>query len=173
MLIGAILIGMTLFSSNDDGADGKVDVPNMVGSTVEQAQRLAENSEIVLKVGSKEPCEAQEKGKICSQSPGSQEQMATGETVTVVVSTGAPKVEVPDVLEKSEESARKALEDKGFTVNVKTAESEKTPTRSSRRTPRVVRRSRRTPRSRSRWPRRRPSRCPTCVPAPTTRPCNS
>ncbi|MET8443665.1 MULTISPECIES: Stk1 family PASTA domain-containing Ser/Thr kinase [Streptomyces] len=127
VLIGAILIGMTLFSSNDDGADGKVDVPNMVGSTVEQAQRLAENSEIVLKVGSKEPCEAQEKGKICSQSPGSQEQMATGETVTVVVSTGAPKVEVPDVLEKSEESARKALEDKGFTVNVKTAESEKTP----------------------------------------------
>ncbi|MEU0136493.1 Stk1 family PASTA domain-containing Ser/Thr kinase [Streptomyces sp. NPDC006296] len=126
VLIGAILIGRTLFSSTDGGS-GKFDVPNMVGSTVEQAQKLADNSEVVLKVGSKEACEAQQKGQICSQSPGSDEQMEKGETVTVVVSTGAPKVEVPDVLEKSEDSARKALEDKGFTVNVETSESDKTP----------------------------------------------
>ncbi|MCX5411437.1 Stk1 family PASTA domain-containing Ser/Thr kinase [Streptomyces sp. NBC_00059] len=125
VLIGAILIGRSVFSSTDGGA-GKVDVPNMIGSTVDEAQKLADNSEIVLKVGGKEPCEAQEKDAICSQTPGADEQMETGETVTVVVSTGAPKVEVPDVLEKSEDSARKALEDKGFTVNVKTAESEKT-----------------------------------------------
>ncbi|MFJ8861021.1 Stk1 family PASTA domain-containing Ser/Thr kinase [Streptomyces sp. NPDC102451] len=125
VLIGAILIGRYVFSSSDSGGD-KVDVPNMVGSTVQQAQKLADNAEVTLKVGSKEPCETQEKDKICSQTPGSDEQMETGETVTVVVSTGAPKIEVPDVLEKSEDSARKALEDKGFTVNVKTAESEKT-----------------------------------------------
>ncbi|MGW0782341.1 Stk1 family PASTA domain-containing Ser/Thr kinase [Streptomyces sp. NPDC002913] len=125
VLIGAILIGRSVFSSTDGGA-GKVDVPNMIGSTVDEAQKLADNSEIVLKVGGKEPCEAQEKDAICSQTPGADEQMETGETVTVVVSTGAPKVEVPDVLEKSEDNARKALEDKGFTVNVKTAESEKT-----------------------------------------------
>ncbi|MGW1813365.1 Stk1 family PASTA domain-containing Ser/Thr kinase [Streptomyces sp. NPDC002125] len=126
VLIGAILIGRSVFSSTD-GGNGKVDVPNMVGSTVDEAQKLADNSEIVLKVGGREPCETQEKDAICSQTPGADEQMETGETVTVVVSTGAPKVEVPDVLEKSEENARKALEDKGFTVNVKTAESDKTP----------------------------------------------
>ncbi|MFE4449102.1 Stk1 family PASTA domain-containing Ser/Thr kinase [Streptomyces sp. NPDC056796] len=126
VLIGAILIGRTVFSSADNTND-KVDVPNMVGSTVEQAEKLALNSEVVLKVGSKEPCEKQQKDQICSQSPSSDEQMAKGETVTVVVSTGAPKVEVPDVLEKSQDSARKALEAKGFTVNVKTAESDKTP----------------------------------------------
>ncbi|MFJ2292172.1 Stk1 family PASTA domain-containing Ser/Thr kinase [Streptomyces sp. NPDC087894] len=126
VLIGAILIGRYIFSSNDSG-NGKVDVPNMVGSTVEEAQRLAENAEVTLKVGSKEPCETQEKDKICSQTPGSDTQMETGETVTVVVSTGAPKVEVPDVVDESADSARKALEDKGFTVNVKTAESDKSP----------------------------------------------
>ncbi|MEU2675423.1 Stk1 family PASTA domain-containing Ser/Thr kinase [Streptomyces sp. NPDC007107] len=126
VLIGAILIGRYIFSSNDSG-NGKVDVPNMVGSTVDEAQRLAENAEVTLKVGSKEPCETQEKDKICSQTPGSDEQMETGETVTVVVSTGAPKVEVPDVVDESADSARKALEDKGFTVNVKTAESDKSP----------------------------------------------
>ncbi|MFE6932287.1 Stk1 family PASTA domain-containing Ser/Thr kinase [Streptomyces sp. NPDC057699] len=126
VLIGAILIGRYIFSSNDSG-NGKVDVPNMVGSTVEEAQRLAENAEVTLKVGSKEPCETQEKDKICSQTPGSDAQMETGETVTVVVSTGAPKVEVPDVVDEPADSARKALEDKGFTVNVKTAESDKSP----------------------------------------------
>ncbi|WP_129264581.1 Stk1 family PASTA domain-containing Ser/Thr kinase [Streptomyces sp. M3] len=126
VLIGAILIGRYIFSSSDSG-NGKVDVPNMVGSTVEEAQRLAENAEVTLKVGSKEPCETQEKDKICSQTPGSDAQMETGETVTVVVSTGAPKVEVPDVVDEPADSARKALEDKGFTVNVKTAESDKSP----------------------------------------------
>ncbi|MFG2925461.1 Stk1 family PASTA domain-containing Ser/Thr kinase [Streptomyces sp. NPDC048305] len=126
VLIGAILIGRAVFSSND-GGDGKTDTPNVVGSTVAEAQRLAENAEVTLSVGSKEPCENQAKGEICSQQPSPDSRMDIGGTVTVVVSTGAPKVEVPDVLEKSEDNARKALEDKGFTVNVKTEESESTP----------------------------------------------
>ncbi|MFJ8753827.1 Stk1 family PASTA domain-containing Ser/Thr kinase [Streptomyces sp. NPDC102441] len=125
VLIGAILIGRTVFSSSG-GNNSTFDAPNMVGSTLAEAQKLADNADVELKVGSKEPCEKQEKDKICSQSPGPDEKMESGETVTVVVSTGAPKVEVPDVLEKSEDSARKKLEDEGFTVNVKTAESEKT-----------------------------------------------
>ncbi|MFE7751047.1 Stk1 family PASTA domain-containing Ser/Thr kinase [Streptomyces sp. NPDC057428] len=126
VLIGAILIGRAVFTETE-GSGGKIDVPNLVGSTVVDAQRLAENSGVVLKVGAKEPCATQEKDKICSQSPSATGEMNAGETVTVVVSTGAPKVEVPDVLDDDEESARKALEDKGFTVNVKTAESDKTP----------------------------------------------
>ncbi len=126
MLIGAILIGRAVFTETE-GDSGKIDAPNMIGSTVEQAQRLADNADVLLKVGSKEPCEAQEKNQICSQSPSADAQMETGETVTVVVSTGAPKVEVPDVLEKSEDSARKKLEDEGFTVSVTSVESDATP----------------------------------------------
>ncbi|MFD4692080.1 Stk1 family PASTA domain-containing Ser/Thr kinase [Streptomyces sp. NPDC058463] len=124
VLIGAILIGREVFSSTD-GDSGKADVPNMVGSTLADAQKLAQNSELVLKVGAKEPCETQEKDKICSQSPEGGT-LEVGGTVTVVVSTGAPKVEVPNVVEKTEETARKELEDKGFTVTVKAVESEAT-----------------------------------------------
>lgn len=125
VLIGAVLIGRAVFSG--DGGDGnRVDVPNLVGTTVNEAQKLAENAEVTLKVGSREPCEDQPKGKICSQSPDSGK-MEKNEVVSVVVSTGAPKVEVPDVTEKSEENARKVLEDKGFSVKVKSVESEKTP----------------------------------------------
>ena len=126
VLIGAVLIGRVLFSSSG-GDKGPFDVPNMVGSTVAEAQQFADNSGVLLKVGGKEPCETQPKDKICSQSPTTDQKIDKGGTVTVIVSTGAPKIEVPDVLEKSEDNARKALEDKGFTVNVKTVESDQTP----------------------------------------------
>ncbi|MFB6778771.1 Stk1 family PASTA domain-containing Ser/Thr kinase [Streptomyces sp. NPDC056352] len=121
VLIGAILIGKSVFGG-DNSDNSRVDVPNMVGSTVAEAQDLAKNAGVLLKVGAREPCETQEKNKICSQSPKGGK-MGQNETVTVVVSTGAPKVEVPDVTEKSEENARKILEDKGFSVKVVTTES--------------------------------------------------
>ncbi|MET8125485.1 Stk1 family PASTA domain-containing Ser/Thr kinase [Streptomyces sp. NPDC005065] len=120
VLIGAILIGRSVFGDNSN--NGKVDVPNMIGSNVAEAQDLAKNAGVLLKVGSKEPCEDQPKGKICSQTP-KDGQMQENETVTVVVSTGAPKVEVPDVTKQSESDARKTLEDKGFKVTVVASES--------------------------------------------------
>ncbi|MFD4228409.1 Stk1 family PASTA domain-containing Ser/Thr kinase [Streptomyces sp. NPDC058545] len=121
VLIGAILIGRAVFSG-DNSDNGKVDVPNMVGSNVDEAKDLATNAGVLLKVGSREPCEDQPKGKICSQTP-KDGQMRENETVTVVVSTGAPKVEVPDVTNQSEDEARKTLEEKGFTVSVVASES--------------------------------------------------
>ncbi|MFJ9679941.1 Stk1 family PASTA domain-containing Ser/Thr kinase [Streptomyces sp. NPDC101194] len=125
VLIGAILIGRAVFSGNN-GDSGKVDVPNVVGSTLKEAQKLADTSDVVLEVSSREPCEDQPKGRICSQTPTPNNKMAEKGTVRVVVSTGAPKVEVPDVVEKTEDTARKDLEAKGFTVNVATVESDKT-----------------------------------------------
>lgn len=121
VLIGAILIGRSVFGG-DNSDNGKVDVPNMVGSTVGEAKDLATNAGVLLKVGSREPCEDQPNGKICSQTP-KDGQMRENETVTVVVSTGAPKVEVPDVTNQSEDEARKTLEEKGFTVSVVASES--------------------------------------------------
>ncbi|MFB6943150.1 Stk1 family PASTA domain-containing Ser/Thr kinase [Streptomyces sp. NPDC060286] len=124
VLIGTILIGRAVFS--DKGDSGQVDVPNVVGSTLKEAQKLADTTDVVLKVRSREPCEDQPKGRICSQTPTPDHKMAEKDTVEVVVSTGAPKVEVPDVVEKTEDTARKDLEAKGFTVNVTAIESDKT-----------------------------------------------
>ncbi|CAM5732963.1 putative serine/threonine-protein kinase [Streptomyces badius] len=122
VLIGAILIGRVIFSDNG-GAD-EVKAPNLVGSTLEEAQTLASRSGVTVQKGAEEPCEEQEKGQICSQDPKADAMMDKDGTVTVVVSSGAPKVEVPNVLEKSEDGAREVLESKGFSVNVTTAESE-------------------------------------------------
>ncbi|MEU0830666.1 Stk1 family PASTA domain-containing Ser/Thr kinase [Streptomyces sp. NPDC005969] len=121
VLIGAILIGKSVFGG-DNSADGRVDVPNMVGSTVAEAEELAKNAVVHVKVEARKPCETQVKGKICSQDPKDGTMEENG-TVKVVVSTGAAKVEVPDVTKQSEENARKTLEDKGFSVKVVTTES--------------------------------------------------
>ncbi|MFH9665771.1 Stk1 family PASTA domain-containing Ser/Thr kinase [Streptomyces globisporus] len=122
VLIGAILIGRVIFS--DNGGDDQVKAPNLVGSTLEEAQTLASRTGVTVTKGAEEPCEQQEKGQICSQDPSADAMMDKDGTVTVVVSSGAPKVEVPNVLEKSEDGAREELEGKGFSVNVTTAESE-------------------------------------------------
>ncbi|MFH8690200.1 Stk1 family PASTA domain-containing Ser/Thr kinase [Streptomyces anulatus] len=124
VLVGAILIGRVIFSPTSD--DGQIKAPNLVGSTVDQAEKLAARTDVTVKVGAEEPCEEQEKGEICSQDPAADALMDKDGTVTVVVSAGAPKVEIPNVLEKSEDGAREELEKKGFTVNVTTEESEKT-----------------------------------------------
>ncbi|MGW4836885.1 Stk1 family PASTA domain-containing Ser/Thr kinase [Streptomyces globisporus] len=122
VLIGAILIGRVIFS--DNGGDDQVKAPNLVGSTLDEAQTLASRTGVTVTKGAEEPCEQQEKGQICSQDPSADAMMDKDGTVTVVVSSGAPKVEVPNVLEKSEDGAREELEGKGFSVNVTTAESE-------------------------------------------------
>ncbi|MGC5533068.1 Stk1 family PASTA domain-containing Ser/Thr kinase [Streptomyces sp. SR-10] len=124
VLVGAILIGRVIFTPTSD--DGQIKAPNLVGSTVEDAEKLAARTDVTVKVGAEEPCEEQEKGEICSQDPAADALMDKDGTVTVVVSAGAPKIEIPNVLEKSEDGAREELEKKGFTVNVTAEESEKT-----------------------------------------------
>ncbi|MFD4027782.1 Stk1 family PASTA domain-containing Ser/Thr kinase [Streptomyces sp. NPDC058576] len=124
VLIGAILIGRVIFSPSE--SDNQIKAPYLVGSTLKEAETLADRSGVTVNVGAEEPCEEQEKGEICSQNPAPDATMDKDGTVTVVVSTGAPKIEVPNVLEKSEDGAREELENKGFSVNVTTAESEET-----------------------------------------------
>nr|WSW68120.1 Stk1 family PASTA domain-containing Ser/Thr kinase [Streptomyces sp. NBC_00995] len=123
VLIGAILIGKSVFGGDGDSGDGTFGAPNMVGSTIQEAKLLADNTNTILKQGPKEECEQQPAGKICRQTPEKGAQVEENDTITVFVSSGAPKVEVPDVTEKSEESARKSLEEKGFTVTVNSVES--------------------------------------------------
>ncbi|MEU1345759.1 Stk1 family PASTA domain-containing Ser/Thr kinase [Streptomyces sp. NPDC005775] len=123
VLIGAVLIGKSVFGGDGDSGDGTFKAPYMVGSTIKEAKLLADNTNTVLKQGPKEECEEQPAGKICRQTPTKDQMVAEGDTITVFVSSGAPKVEVPDVTEKSEDSARKLLEEKGFTVTVNSVES--------------------------------------------------
>ncbi|MFE5618728.1 Stk1 family PASTA domain-containing Ser/Thr kinase [Streptomyces sp. NPDC056470] len=123
VLVGAILIGRSIF----DGKDGtaQVVVPSLVGQTLQEAEIRAKNAQVKVTQSGSERCD-QPKGKICSQTPVADgtAKMNLDETISVVISEGAPQIEVPDVLEKSQESAEQLLKDKGFKVVVKQEESE-------------------------------------------------
>lgn len=124
VLVGAVLIGKSVFSGNG-GGNGDVPVPQLVGKPFVEAQTLATNAGVKVAQSDTARCD-QPKGSICSQTP-LDGKMQQGETIQVVVSEGAPKVEVPDVTEKSLANAKDQLQGKEFKVEVKETESDEDP----------------------------------------------
>ncbi|MFE0700564.1 PASTA domain-containing protein [Streptomyces sp. NPDC058872] len=124
VVAGALLIGWLMFGS--DGAADTVTVPALVGETLDDARTAADNAGLTVAVDENAPCEEQPKDHICSQTPQSGE-VDRGETIYVVVSTGSPEVEVPDITDKDEGDASRILEGKGFKVSPRHVESEEKP----------------------------------------------
>ncbi|MEU9704746.1 PASTA domain-containing protein, partial [Streptomyces sp. NPDC047981] len=126
VLVGAILIGRSIFDTKEEPQ--QVTIPSLVGHTLKEAEGSAKNAGVKVTQSGSERCE-QPKGKICSQTPAADgvAKMTVGETISVVVSEGAPQIEVPDVVEKSQETAEKNLKDKGFKVVVEQEESDEDP----------------------------------------------
>ncbi|MFH8239693.1 Stk1 family PASTA domain-containing Ser/Thr kinase [Streptomyces sp. NPDC018321] len=121
VLVGAILIGMQLFGNEGPGND-KVAVPAFVGQTKADAQQQATNADLELTF-KQQPCEDQPKGNVCSQNPQQGTEVQKKSSVELVVSTGAPKIAVPNVIDKNIDEAKQQLEDKGFVVETKQTES--------------------------------------------------
>jgi len=128
VLVGAILIGKWAFGGNGGVGNDKVEVPNFVSLSETDARSQATNSDLKVTV-TKKPCETQTKGNVCSQNPAAKTEVKKNTTVSLVVSTGAPKVGVPSVLGKSLDEAKQILEgdDYKFVVKTKTQESTEDP----------------------------------------------
>ncbi|WP_030421097.1 Stk1 family PASTA domain-containing Ser/Thr kinase [Streptomyces sp. SCSIO 75703] len=124
VLVGAVLIGKWVFSGNNAG-NGKVSVPVFVGLSKGDAENAAANVDLVPEFTEK-PCEDQAKGNICSQDPKQGTEVEKNSKVSLVVSTGAPKVAVDNVIDKNVDEATRRLEEKGFKVETKQTESSQT-----------------------------------------------
>ncbi|MFI1729127.1 Stk1 family PASTA domain-containing Ser/Thr kinase [Streptomyces acidicola] len=125
VLVGAILIGMWAFSGNS-GTNDNVDTPNFVGASQTKAGQMADNVGLKVDV-TKKPCEDEKRGNVCSQDPAPKTEVKKGDTINLVVSTGAPKVAVPNVIDRNVDVATTQLEDKGFEVDTKSTESSEKP----------------------------------------------
>jgi serine/threonine-protein kinase len=118
VLVGAILIGRWIFGG-DGVSNNKVEVPNFIGLTQDAARKQAVNSDLKPTFTEK-PCEDQPKGNICEQNPEQSASVEKNTTVTLVVSTGAPKVAVPSVLGQDVDAATQTLENDKYQFRVKT-----------------------------------------------------
>lgn len=108
LAIGALFLGRTLF----EGSGGqKVTVPDVVGMSVDKAQRALEAQG--LKLGAQTPQTSDEpEDTVLAQSPEADTQLARGEAVTLTVSAGKQQTQVP-ALEglTSLDAVRTALKD--------------------------------------------------------------
>lgn len=91
----------------------KVKVPDFVGLTAEDAEKLAQKESVNINEESKHSEEI-EVGRVISQSAEKHTKIPRDERVTLVISLGSEKVDVPDVKELSEEDAKLSLEQSGL-----------------------------------------------------------
>lgn len=101
-----------------------VPVPNLVGIKRELAVQLIEDEGLRAKV-ERRADEKVKAGFVAEQSPGAGTRISKGETVTIVVSTGVPLVEVPKVAGATLEQATAILADADLKWDVKYAFSDR------------------------------------------------
>lgn len=126
VLVGAILIGKWAFSGKDAGNDS-FKAPNFVSQTYDEATKMAENRDLKL-VRTNKTCEDEPKGSVCTQDPTPGTLVKKGDTINLVVSTGAPKVVVPNVTGKTLDEATSILGADKYQFRIKTKYEESTET---------------------------------------------
>jgi len=97
-------------------------VPNVVGARRGAAAKALKDAGFKVKAVS-QFSDNVETNRVISQSPSARSAAEQGETIQIMVSKGSEQVAVPDVIGKTEDDARAALEGAGFSVAVSRRES--------------------------------------------------
>ncbi|MFJ9692995.1 Stk1 family PASTA domain-containing Ser/Thr kinase [Kitasatospora sp. NPDC101183] len=117
VLVGTFFVAQAMFADKKDTA--KVTAPNLVGKTLPDAKTAATTagSKLVVTEGEKIACPDTtiKKDQVCTQNPAAGGQVAENATITVQLSSGPAKAQVPTVTGKPKDQAVKALNDLGFT----------------------------------------------------------
>ena len=98
----------------------KVAVPDVVGRSRDEAERLLREADLEPAVKEREDEDA-EPDSVLEQDPAAGTKVAKGGTVELVVAKAPADVPVPGVIDATEEDATKTLEDAGFEVAVEDA----------------------------------------------------
>ena len=96
-------------------------VPNVKGKQKEEAIQLIEDAKLKAEV-TEETSKTVKEGYVISQETNPDTEVNAGDTVKIHVSTGTEKATVPGVVSKTQEEAKKILQDLGFTVTVSNIE---------------------------------------------------
>jgi serine/threonine-protein kinase len=122
IVAAAAIIGPKLLGSSDN----QVTVPSVVGMTQDQATRTIEAVEggNLTVNATTEASDTIEKGRVISQDPSENASVDPGTSVTIVVSSGKPDVQIPDVIGDNKDSAKGQLEALGLKVRLKAADSD-------------------------------------------------
>ncbi len=120
-LVGSIF-GLFKFGSSDkkdedtntESDSGKVEMIDLRGMTYEEAKEKLNDLGLGIKKGKTESSDKYEEGQIISQNVDKGDMVKKNTTVTVVISSGAGDIEIPNVEGLDETSAINKLKDAGF-----------------------------------------------------------
>ena len=99
----------------------KTKVPNVKGKEKDEAVQLIEDAKLKAEIV-EETSKTVKEGYVISQETDANTEVNAGDTVKIHVSTGTEKATVPGVVGKSQDEAKKNLQDLGFVVTVTNAE---------------------------------------------------
>lgn len=114
LLLGASVAGVWWWQSYGPGA--YVDVPNVAGKTLEQAESLLAESNLET-LTQYEYSDDVPKGSVIGSHPESGSRAPKKSPVTLVVSNGVQMLTVPDVIGRDSKEAEELLKDAGLTLS--------------------------------------------------------
>ena len=115
VLIAALLFVFILWPRISSGSD--VEIPDVQGMTVEQAQNALEDDGLEVEKKTKEEASDDvDEGKVIGTDPDIGESVKEGTKVTLIVSTGSEKIEIKDYTGKDVDDVKRELEDAGIRV---------------------------------------------------------
>ncbi len=119
IIIAALLILGTMngwFSHKNE-----VEVPQFIGDTYEEAVSKAEELGLKIERGDDVFSNEQEEGYVTAQNPEAGTMVVEGKTIVINVSKGKRDGVIPTLIGKTEEQAKKELEDLGFVLGTVTS----------------------------------------------------
>ena len=105
-------------------ADGQVEVPDITGKTVSEAQQILNKLQLGIAKGGEEASDTVKEGLIIRQDLEAGTTVAAHSTVYYVISTGVADIKVPDVTGKSQTVAETTLKSSGLETEVKQENSD-------------------------------------------------
>jgi serine/threonine-protein kinase len=96
----------------------QVEVPDVTGRSEDEARSALEDAGLGADV-TREESSDEEPGTVLRQDPAAGERVDEGSSVGIVVAEAPPEVDVPDVVDQTEDDARTALREAGFEVRVR------------------------------------------------------
>jgi eukaryotic-like serine/threonine-protein kinase len=97
----------------------QAEVPDVVGKTEANARSDIEAAGLRVGEVTEQETADEDPGTVLKQTPAAGKNVAKGSAVKLTVAKAPPDVEVPDVVDETEEEARAMLEDAGFEVAVR------------------------------------------------------
>jgi len=123
-LITSVIVCVLFLFVLPVGKSGEVVIPDLTGSTPEQARVIAENRGLLLVVGGEEENEKYADNQICRQTPLPGSIVKSKSSITVFISKGSSSVIVPDLKGLGLSEATVKLNELGLRIgDIKTEEN--------------------------------------------------